>query len=397
MANFRKTWTHSTLGEYFQIKHGYAFKGKFFADDGYYILLTPGNFRAEGGLKLKEKEKYYTGDFPTEYLMRRGEMLVAMTDLKQTAPILGSPALIPESGKFLHNQRLGKIVDLGESRLDKRFLYYLFNSYSVRSQIKATATGSTVRHTAPSRIYAVEVDVPPLPTQRKIAAILSAYDALIENNTRRIAILEELAQLLYREWFVRFRFPGHEDVEMVESALGPIPAGWAVVKLGDVIELAYGKGLRKKDRVQGSCPVYGSSGIIDYHNEPLVKDPGIIVGRKGNVGSVFWSDVGFYPIDTVFYVVTDVNLLYVFYNLQAQNFLSTDTAVPGLNRNQAYLLPFLLPKKAMMQKFEHFVEPIFDQMHNLTERNALLCTTRDLLLPRLISGEVDVVEMEIAA
>jgi type I restriction enzyme S subunit len=391
MRILERGWKHSRLGDYFKIKHGFAFKGDFFADDGQFILLTPGNFRTDGGIKLKgDREKYYAGEFPDEYLLRRGEMLVVMTDLKQSAPILGSPAITPEDGRFLHNQRLGKIVELDESRMGKGFLYYLFNSYSVRSQIKATATGATVRHTAPDRIYAVEVYVPPLPTQRKIAAILSAYDDLIENNTRRIAILEQMAQLLYREWFVHFRFPGHEDVEMVDSALGPIPKGWETKQLGDVIELAYGKGLRKKDRIPGPYPVYGSSGVIDQHNEPLVEGPGIIVGRKGNVGNVFWSDEGFYPIDTVFYVQTEVNLHYVYYNLQRQHFLSTNTAVPGLNRNQAYLLPFLLPSDKIMRRFQDFVAPIFQQIRNLQLKSDVLRRTRDLLLPRLISGGVDV-------
>jgi type I restriction enzyme S subunit len=115
------------------------------------------------------------------------------------------------SDRFLHNQRLGKIVNLDEANLDRGFLYYLFNSAKVRDQIKATATGATVKHTAPERIYAVEIELPSLPIQRKIAAILSAYDDLIDNHTRRIAILEEMAQSLYREWFVHFRFPGPSE------------------------------------------------------------------------------------------------------------------------------------------------------------------------------------------
>ncbi|MEA3345848.1 MAG: hypothetical protein U9Q78_06355 [Chloroflexota bacterium] len=162
-----------------------------------------------------------------------------------------------------------------------------------------------------------------------------------------------------------------------------------------MIELAYGKGLRKKDRIPGPYPVYGSSGVIDCHNEPIVEGPGIVVGRKGNVGSVFWSDEGFCPIDTVFCVKTDVNLRYVYYNLQHQNFLSTDTAVPGLNRNQAYLLPFLLPDRDVLQEFETFVEVLFDQTRNLNVRNGNLHRIRDLLLPRLVSGEVDGSELEI--
>ena len=392
-TNTPQNWRNRRFGELFKVKHGYAFKGRYFADSGPYIVLTPGNFFEEGGFKLKSKEKFYTGEFPSEYTLNRDDLLVAMTE--QAQGLLGSSALIPEGGLFLHNQRLGLITELNDSEVDKNFLYYLFNTYNVRAQIQATASGTKVRHTSPSRIYEVKVNLPPLPTQRKIAAILSAYDDLIENNTRRIALLEHTAQLLYREWFVHFRFPGHESVPLVESELGPIPEGWEVKQLGDLIELAYGKGLRKKDRVPGPYPVYGSSGVIDYHNEPLVEGPGIIVGRKGNVGSVFWSDEEFYPIDTVFYVETDVNLRYVYYNLQRQNFLSTDTAVPGLSRNQAYLLPFLLPTRQVMQKFQDLIDPMLQQAQNLRLKNTNLRATRDLLLPRLISGQLDVSELEI--
>ena len=224
-------WKSMHLGECFKIKHGWAFKGKFFAEEGKYILLTPGNFNPDGGIKLKGgKEKYYAGDFPKEFLLKLGDFLVVMTDLTQDAPILGSPAFVKENDKFLHNQRLGKIVDLDETEIKRVFLYHLFNSSSVRNQIKATATGATVKHTAPDRIYNVAVNLPPLPTQRKIAVVLSAYDDLIENNARRIKILEEMAQAIYRQWFVEFRFPGHEQVEIVEPELGLIPQGWEVVR-----------------------------------------------------------------------------------------------------------------------------------------------------------------------
>jgi len=274
---------------------------------------------------------------------------------------------------------------------DEKFAYYFLQTMHLE-QYDAGASNPSLNR---NHIHLIPILYPPLPTQRKIAAILSAYDDLIENNTRRIALLEEMAQAIYREWFVHFRFPGHESVPLVESELGPIPEGWEVKQLGDLIELAYGKGLRKKDRVPGPYPVYGSSGVIDYHNEPLVEGPGIIVGRKGNVGSVFWSDEEFYPIDTVFYVKTDVNLRYVYYNLQRQNFLSTDTAVPGLSRNQAYLLPLLLPTKQAMRQFQSFIDPMLKQARNPRLKNTNLRRTRDLLLPRLISGQLDVSELAI--
>jgi len=290
------------------------------------------------------------------------------------------------------NQQINSIV-VDKTQHDPRFVYYLLRHNT--EQIKMLAGGAATPIISKSKFAQAKVVVPPLPTQRKIAAILSAYDDLIENNTRRIKILEEMARLIYREWFVHFRFPGHEQVRMVDSELSPIPEGWEVKQLGDVIELAYGKGLRKSDRVPGPYPVYGSSGVIDFHKESLVAGPGIVVGRKGNVGSVFWSDDDFYPIDTVFYVRTNACLHYIYYNLQYQNFISTDTAVPGLNRNQAYLLPFLLPDTEVTREFQDFISPIFQQVRNLRLRNANLRRTRDLLLPRLISGQLDVSDLPI--
>jgi type I restriction enzyme S subunit len=255
--------------------------------------------------------------------------------------------------------------------------------------------GSTVDRIPIITFPKFEVKLPPLSVQRKIAAILSAYDDLIEVNTRRIALLEEMAAGLYREWFVRFRFPGHERVRMVESAVGLVPEGWEVVRLGDMVELAYGKGLKADKRMPGTVPVYGSAGVVGYHNESLVKGPGIIVGRKGNVGSIFWSDVDFFPIDTVFYIQTNLELHYVFYALHDQHFINSDAAVPGLSRNQAYLNSFLVPDHDTMSAFAEFVAPIFAQTCNLRQQNANLRRTRDLLLPRLVSGEVDVSKLEI--
>ena len=136
---------------------------------------------------------------------------------EQAEGLLGSSALIPESQKYLHNQRLGLVTRVRDDRIDKLFLYYLFNTRQVRAQIRATASGVKVRHTSPSRIGDVKVHLPEVTAQRKIAAVVSAYDDLIENNRRRIATLEEMAQSLYREWFVRFRFPGHENIPLVPT------------------------------------------------------------------------------------------------------------------------------------------------------------------------------------
>ena len=159
-----------------------------------------------------------------------------MTDLKQTAPILWAPWFIGEDWLCLHNQRLWLVKILDEQKLDKKFLYYVFNDEHVRSNIRGSATWATVKHTAPERIYNIDVNFPPLPTQQRIASILSPYDDMIENNARKIKILEEQAQLIYKERFVKFKFPWREKVKMVDSwtEFGEIPEGWEVKKLENV-------------------------------------------------------------------------------------------------------------------------------------------------------------------
>jgi len=147
------SWTEHKLGELIEIKHGYAFKSQYFSDSGKYILLSPGNCYETGGLKLKgDKEKYFIGDIPKEFILKRDDLLIVMTDLVQVAPILGGAFIIPEANRFLHNQRLGLVTIRNSNELNKLFLYYLLNTEYYRAQVRGSASGATVRHTAPERI-----------------------------------------------------------------------------------------------------------------------------------------------------------------------------------------------------------------------------------------------------
>ena len=203
--------------------------------------------------------------------------------------------------------------------------------------------------------------------------------------------------MFHREWFVNFRFPGHEKVEMVESEAGLIPQGWSAKRLGDVLQLEYGKALKSEDREGGAVPVFGSSGVVGFHSESLADGPGIIVGRKGNVGSVFFCPSKFWVIDTAYYVHTSLSQYFLFFNLLTQNFLNNDAAVPGLNRNQAHSLPIIVPDATTRETFDQIVAPMFLQQTLLGELNAILAKTRDLLLPKLISGGVNVEQIETEA
>lgn len=269
-----------------------------------------------------------------------------------------------------------------------RWLFYAL--LKGREELVSLAHGAAQQNISQEIIKKFEIEVPDLQEQQKVVVILSAYDDLIENNRRRIEILEEIARRLYEEWFVQFHFPGHEEVGFKESELGLIPESWELLRLGDCVELAYGKALKAQDRVPGDYPVYGSSGVVGTHCKSLVEGPGIVVGRKGNVGSVFWSDVSFFPIDTTYYVRSEVPFSYVYFNLQRQRFLNNDAAVPGLNREQAYALPFLLPDQDVLSRFSSEWEAIYGLLRRLERSNVNLRAQRDLLLPKLISGKIDV-------
>ena len=413
----QEKWDSMCLGECFRIKHGWAFKGKFFAREGKYILLTPGNFNPDGGIKLKgDKEKYYVGDFPDEFLLKFGDFLVVMTDLTQDAPILGSPAFVKEDDKFLHNQRLGKIVDLNQTEMDRSFLYYLFNFPSVRNQIKASATGATVKHTAPDRIYNVTVNLPPLPTQRKIAAVLSTYDALIENNTRRIEILQELASAIYREWFVEFRFPGHEGVEMVESELGLIPRGWEVGELGDLAE-SVRRNIKPND-INQETPYFGLEHLprksIALSNWDTVDsiNSAKLAFKKGEIlfGKIrpYFHKVGVAPLDGICSsdaivirpkrnecFATTLSCVSSEHFVEYATMTSQGTKMPRADWKVLVKYPVVIPPDQIAQRFASFVRDVVDQIQNLIFQNRNLRQTRDLLLPKLISGEIDVSELDI--
>ncbi len=256
---------------------------------------------------------------------------------------------------------------------DQTFLYYVCRSDGVRKSAEKSMVGASGRQRADiTAVNDFEVPNPPLPIQKRIAGILSAYDDLIAVNERRIAILEETARRVFEEWFAR------SDLESAP--------------LGKLISLKYGKALKAADRVLGSIPVYGSSGVVGCHNEALVNSEGLILGRKGNVGALHWCRVPFFPIDTVFYVESDLPNAVLFHIINRISFLTGDTAVPGLNREYALSVEVELPEERTLREIAAALEPFHELSGKFREKNTNLQTTRDLLLPRLVSGEINVSE-----
>ena len=198
-------WDEKPLSALCDIKHGYAFEGEFFNNEGDYVLLTPGNFYEKGGYRDRgEKQKYYTGEIPDGYILSQNDLLVAMTE--QAAGLLGSPILVPESDKFLHNQRLGLVIKKPEAAWTNEFFFYVFNTQSVRKAIHQSASGVKVRHTSPTKIGQVVVAFPKSTTKQK--QIVDELKSLTEETQRleslyqrKLTALDELKQSLLHQAF----------------------------------------------------------------------------------------------------------------------------------------------------------------------------------------------------
>ena len=302
------------------------------------------------------------------------------------AGTIGRVGIVPEdlSGANL-TENAAKITDISDD-IDHRYLMYYLRSPIGQGAIKNRIGGTSQPKLALYKISDIDFPYRLLSIQKMIASILSAYDNLIENNRRRIQLLEQAARLLYKEWFVHLRFPGHEHVKIKDG----VPEGWEKKPLGEVASLNYGKSLKADNRLPGSIPVYGSSGIVGTHNRAMVNGPTIIVGRKGNVGSVYWSPEDCFPIDTVYYVQSESCSLRLYYALRTVPFISTDVAVPGLNRDFAHSRQILTPSSSYHRLFENTVGPFHQQIDILRRQNAKLERSRDLILPKLMNGEITI-------
>ena len=286
-------------------------------------------------------------------------------------------------------ENAAKITEI-DAAVYHRYLMYFLRSPLGQAQIVAKTGGAAQPKLALYRIEEIEFPLLPLEQQRHIASILGAYDDLIEVNRRRVAVLEEMARGLFEEWFVRFRFPGHETVPLHDTPNGPLPEGWTIDELGAVLRLRYGKALKADSRTPGTVSVIGSSGVVGSHTQRLVEGPGIVVGRKGNVGSVIWSTNDFWPIDTAYFVETALPLMFVYELIRRVPFQNTDAAVPGLNRDYALSRKVTLPPIDLVERYGRFAQPLRDQLDALEQSNERLAAARDLLLPRLISGQLSV-------
>ena len=370
------------------------------------IVLRNQNIR---GGRLDLSSPSYTDEAHFDQRSRRASLRSGDLVLTREAP-MGEVCMIPDNLRCCLGQRMVMLRPDPE-KCDSQFLLYSIQSDTVQHEIKVNeGTGSTVSNLRIPLLEALPIPHPPLAEQKAIAAVLGALDDKIELNRRMNATLEAMARALFQSWFVDFepvraKLDGRQPVGLdpataalfpesfEETAFGHVPNGWGVKMLGELVELAYGKPLKAEDRKHGPVCVYGANGPVGWHDEVLVSGPGIVIWRKGNPGVVTWSHGDFYPIDTTFYVEPIGicrSLYFLYYALSLHNLanLSADSAVPGLNRNHAYMSKQVIPSQAVLTAFDSQIAPIFAAMHAKEQQSRSLALTRETLLPKLISGEL---------
>jgi type I restriction enzyme S subunit len=433
-------WQPYRLGELLEIKHGFAFEGRFFSDEPVGpILVTPGNFRIGGGFS-SEKNRYFAGPVPEGYHLLAGDVVVTMTDLSKAGDTLGYSAVIPADGSFyLHNQRIGKLVLKPGAPTKLSYIHWVMRSPGYRAEVLGSATGSTVRHTSPSRIAAFAFGLPPCGEQEVIAALLGALDDKSELNRRMAETLEAMVRALFQSWFVDFDpvrakaegratglsddlaaiFPGSFDAEGK-------PAGWRREPLFLHAKLISG-GTPKTD-----VPEYWGGGIpwasakdvsqcadlflttsertitgsgLDHSATRLVPELSTVVVARG-------ATTGRFRV-----LGRDMAMNQTCYALQSRNWrpfwLATAFAdlveslvhaahgsvFDTITTRTLEAARVVAGSDQLMDLFEKTVNPLYLRALVACEQSNVLAALRDALLPKLISGElrIEAAERKIAA
>lgn len=370
-----------TIGDFIKIKHGYAFKGDNISiKDNGIVLVTPGNFEIGGGFK-EQKCKFFEGEYPNEYVLETDDLIVTMTDLSKNVDTLGYSALVPFSDKriYLHNQRIG-LVQFISDKIDKHYLYWYMRTAKYQKTIAATSSGSTVHHTSPDRICAVEIDVPKFETQVEIAKFLDNIDSIIKINDEINRNLSEQCDAIYRDQFIT-----------------KSDSSWTMGYLSDLITVKYGKDHKKLE--DGDIPCYGSGGVMRYVERPIYDHESVLIPRKGTLNNVMYVNVPFWSVDTMFYTVMKISNVakFVYHYVKGKNLASMNagSAVPSMTVDILNAMELQIPSSTALAEFETIVQPLYKAMKDNEIENKKLAELRDTLLPKLMSGELDVSDLDI--
>ena len=414
------------LGEILDVTRGASLSGEFYATEGKYIRLTCGNFDYQNNCFKENKSKdnlYYVGNFKPEFLMEKGDIITPLTE--QAIGLLGSTAIIPESGKYIQSQDVAKIV-CKENLLDKDFAFYLISSDVVKQQLSAAAQQTKIRHTSPDKIKDCIVWIPELTEQKRIGKLLRNLDSKIELNRRINQNLEAMAKQLYDYWFVQFDFPD-ENGRPYKSSGGKmvwneklkreIPEGWDSIPIGNYAPCKGGYAFKSSDFCKRrGVPVIKIGNIRDDYTLDMTDcqcienfdNSQFLAKRFDLVIAMTGATIGKFAISQRDYWVnqrvgrfelgdTPLNRLgYLFNSLKQDYFreqifqIASGCAQPNISSEQIDAILILKPKDSILSQFNNICKSLLKQKSENLLQIEELTKQRDELLPFLMNGQVSV-------
>ena len=398
-----------TVGDYVSLQRGNTYSGKLVGEPGP-ALLGLGSIEPGGGFR-PDKYKTFGGECPAKLMLLPGDVYVALKGATKDGSMVGSVARLPEyipAGRLTQDTARLDFFDQNPEIVNH--LYWILRTPQYRQYCDGRVTGSA--SASFSRDDFLSYPVPPITSISKaLVHLFEALETKIDLNRRMNETLEAIAQALFRSWFVDFdpvrakqegRQPPGLDAATAalfpdsfeDSSLGPIPAGWGVRPLGDCVELKRGYDLPSQQRQQGTVPVVSSSGPSGRHSTAMARGPGVVTGRYGTIGQVFFIEDDFWPLNTTLYVRDfkghAARFIAALLDLIDFSSYSDKAAVPGVNRNHLHMEPVVVPARGVEQRFVDLVDPLW-QRHALNRRECnTLSALRDALLPKLLSRDIRV-------
>lgn len=397
------------LGKYCKIISGYAFKSNDLSEGTEIPVIKIGNISNGDDVITDSSTQYVSSDFLSideKYHIKKGDVLISLTGshINQPNSMVGRSCRNFSDTEFLLNQRAGKVIP--NENADKNYLYYLLNTESFKYSICNRAYGAANQaNVSPSDIENIKWNFPPLPTQQKIASILSAYDNLIQNYKNQIEALQTAASELYKEWFVRFRFPGYKNSRFENG----IPEGWKVEKLFDVAKIIYGYPFNSDEFCDDSSlnPVVRIRDILDNYTNTYTSETcdekywinpnEMLIGMDGIFHMSLWTGKRALQNQRTVRVTSKVKNLsnyYLYFSLYPQikalEQMIVGTTVAHLGDKHIKKITILIPEDKILKMSFERLEPIMNRIYSLQQQITNLTQQRDLLLPRLMSDKLEV-------
>jgi len=326
----------------------------------------------------------------SEYIIKEG---ISKSRIVHPGDLIVSNSATPGLPKFMAIEACvhdGWLIIRDLDGIDKVFLYYVF--INIRRRLSNQANGSVFMNLKTDIVKDFVIKLPTLDDQRRIASILSSLDRKIELNNKINADLEEMAQAIFKNWFVDFE--PFKDGKFVDSELGMIPEGWKVGCLGDLITIKYGKDHKKLE--DGTFPVYGSGGFMRFVNSWLYDGESVLIPRKGTLDNIMYVCEKFWTVDTMFFSVPkmDYVMKYVYNYIKRFDFskMNEGTSVPSNTAARLNKMPILIPTHEILEMYDETLCPIYNKRKMKDKESRILSLLRDTLLPRLMSGELEVPE-----